>query len=130
MKLHHVAVVCSSRENADRFYGGILGLQQTKTSVLNKELAEKIFDTDLECEFMLYGNENFTIEVFVIPAAQQKITPVAHLCLEVDNKEEFARNCQAKGLGTKIIPRGDALLVFVKDYDGNLFEIKDLQGGK
>jgi len=130
MKLHHVAVVCSSLENADRFYGEILGLQQIKTSVLNRELAEKIFDTDLECQFVLYENENFTIEVFIIPAAQQKITPVAHLCLEVDNKEEFAKNCQANGLEAKQIPRGDSLLIFVKDYDGNLFEIKELQRGK
>jgi len=130
MKLHHVAVVCSSLKNADRFYGEILGLQQIKTSVLNRELAEKIFDADLECQFILYENENFTIEVFIIPAAQQKITPIAHLCLEVDNKEKFAKNCQANGLVVKKIPRGNSLLIFVKDYDGNLFEIKELQGCK
>ncbi|OPX38579.1 MAG: hypothetical protein B1H13_11080 [Desulfobacteraceae bacterium 4484_190.3] len=116
MKLHHVAVVCSSLKNADRFYGEILGLQQ--------------IDADLECQFILYENENFTIEVFIIPAAQQKITPIAHLCLEVDNKEKFAKNCQANGLVVKKIPRGNSLLIFVKDYDGNLFEIKELQGCK
>ena len=91
---------------------------------------EKIFDADLECQFILYENENFTIEVFIIPAAQQKITPIAHLCLEVDNKEKFAKNCQANGLVVKKIPRGNSLLIFVKDYDGNLFEIKELQGCK
>lgn len=124
MKLHHVAVVSHSLENADRFYGEILGLKQIKSFTLDRELANQIFDVDCECQISLYGNENFAVEVFVTSAHPENVNPFVHLCLEVENKEKFAENCQAKGLETKRISRGNGSLIFVKDYDGNLFEIK------
>ena len=124
MKLHHVAVVCHSQENADRFYGEILGLKQIKSFTLNRELVDQIFDVNCECQMILYGNENFAVEVFVTSVHPEKVNPFVHLCIEVENKEKLAENCQAKGLETKRISRGDGSLIFVKDYDGNLFEIK------
>ena len=124
MKLHHVALNSSSPENADRFYGEILGLKQVKNFILKKELTDQIFGVDCECQIILYENENFAVEVFVTSVHTEKINPFTHLCLEVEDKEEFAGNCQAKGLETKRIPKGNGMLIFVKDYDGNLFEIK------
>ena len=43
---------------------------------------------------------------------------------EVKDREEFIRRCEAMHLEVNRIPKGDTLLTFVKDYDGNLFEIK------
>jgi len=125
MKLHHVAAVCSSQDNADRFYEGILGLKKIKTFSLNKDLAEQIFDTARECQIILYGNEDFAIEVFIVSEKAEKATLFEHLCLEVEDKEELLLRCKSKGLAVKRIPKGDSLLTFIGDYDGNLFEIKE-----
>ncbi len=51
--------------------------------------------------------------------------PYIHLCLEMDDKEHCALKCEACGLEVRRVRRGEDRLIFVKDFDGNLFEIKD-----
>jgi catechol 2,3-dioxygenase-like lactoylglutathione lyase family enzyme len=128
MKLHHVAVTCRSQETADRFYEGILGLEKIKTMTLSEELTKQLFDTAQECQVMFYGNEDFAIEVFVPASAPVKNTAFVHLCLEVKNRERFVEKCQGKGLGVNWVPRGDSMIALLEDFDGNLFEIKELRG--
>jgi catechol 2,3-dioxygenase-like lactoylglutathione lyase family enzyme len=124
MKLNHVALVARSPEHADRFYGGILKLTKIKTSMLNSDLAMKIFGSDLECPLILYGNEEFAIEVFVTDRISPNSSPLAHICLQVEDREVFIAECRSAGLEILLIPRGESRLCFVRDFDGNLFEIK------
>ncbi len=128
MRLHHVAVVCSSQENADRFYEGVLGLQKIKTSPLSEELGGQIFDIAQKCQIILYANETFAVEVFVAASPPEKRVPFVHLCLEVENREDFVERCQEMALPVNQITKGDSLLTFVQDFDGNLFEIKEGPG--
>ncbi|MBW1689890.1 MAG: VOC family protein [Deltaproteobacteria bacterium] len=58
MRLHHVGLVCSSQERADRFYEGILGLVKIKTSELTEDVTEQIFHTSHRCLMIFYGNES------------------------------------------------------------------------
>ena len=125
MKLHHAAVVCQSEENADRFYEGILGLKRIKTSTARKDLIQQIFDIPLECQFIFYGKDNVGVEVFIIPQKTGNGLHFEHLCMQVDNREALIAKCRAGGLEVREIPKGDAILVFIKDYDGNIFEIKE-----
>ena len=128
MKLHHVAVICSSQENADRFYQVILGLQKIKTSPLSEDLAGQIFDIAQKCQIILYASETFAVEVFVPASFPEKRAPFVHLCLEVEDREQFVGRCQEMALPVKRIEKGDSFLTFVQDYDGNLFEIKETPG--
>ncbi len=125
MRMHHAAVVCSSETNADRFYQGILGLKRIKSSILDEALTEQIFGRAHECKIILFGNEYFAIEVFVTSRAQDKGPSFEHLCLEVEKREDFLALCQSSGVEVKRIPKGDSLLAFIEDYDGNLFEVKE-----
>jgi catechol 2,3-dioxygenase-like lactoylglutathione lyase family enzyme len=125
MKLIHSAVVCSTREKADRFYEGILGLKAIKGFALDQELVQQLFATPQEALLLLYGNEDFAVEVFVPASGNTQKSPFAHLCLEVENREEFLRKCREAGLQINTVARGNSLIIFVKDYDGNLFEIKE-----
>ena len=125
MKLHHVGCVCSSLENAARFYEGIVGLKKIKSSTLNKELSEQIFNLSLECEMVTYGNDNFNIEIFVDPHIKKDKAGFGHYCLQVGDREEFLRNCESAGLPVKRVPKGDSVVTFVTDFDGNLIEIKE-----
>ena len=38
------------------------------------------------------------------------------------------KRCKAADVAVNRVPKGDRLLTFVKDYDGNLFEIKEAPG--
>jgi catechol 2,3-dioxygenase-like lactoylglutathione lyase family enzyme len=125
MRMHHAAVVCSSETNADRFYQGILGLQKIKSSILDEALSKQIFGRAHECHIILYGNEYFAIEVFVTTQAQERGHSFEHLCLEVEEREDFLTQCQSSDVEVKRIPKGDSLLAFIEDYDGNLFEVKE-----
>jgi len=125
MKLHHMAIVCSTIERADRFYGGVLELKKIKSGTLDRVFGEQLFGISQECEMILYGNEDFRIEVFVTVSDPKMKTPYVHLCLEVKDRKSFVEKCEAAGLTVKRITKGDYLIIFIEDYDGNLFEIKE-----
>jgi catechol 2,3-dioxygenase-like lactoylglutathione lyase family enzyme len=124
MQLHHVALVASSEEHADRFYQGILKLNKIKTSQLTGDLAVKIFGVDIACPFVLYSDDHMAFEIFITDRIPAVNTPLNHVCLQVDDREAFMAACRAEGAEVILIPRGDYHLCFVKDLDGNLFEIK------
>lgn len=128
MKLHHVAVLCSTEENSDRFYEGILGLEKIKKYILNKDLAEQIFSISCEPQIIFYAKGNLAVEVFIPTTSPEKMLPFVHLCLEVEKREQFLQNCRALGIVVKRIQKGESLLAFIEDFDGNLFEIKELPG--
>jgi catechol 2,3-dioxygenase-like lactoylglutathione lyase family enzyme len=125
MKLDHMAIVCSSIENADKFYEEILGLKKIKSGTLDRAFAEQLFDISQECEMILYGNEDFRIEVFVTVSDPELKAPYVHVCLEVNDRKSFTKKCEEAGLTVNRIPRGDYPIVFIEDYDGNMFEIKE-----
>lgn len=126
IRLNHVALVCSSEENANEFYVGILGLERMRTSVLPEELAREIFGIGRECEILVYGNDRFTAEVFIAANLPRGESRFEHVCLEVEDVEEFVRRCEARHVTMNRVRKEDRLLTFVKDFDGNLFEIKEL----
>jgi catechol 2,3-dioxygenase-like lactoylglutathione lyase family enzyme len=124
MRLHHAALISSSEANADKFYEGILELRKIKTSLLTNNLAVEIFNMDVKCPLILYGNQDFAIEVFVTNQIPDKKAPFTHLCLEVEDREKFLTRCRSNGLEVNLIAKGDSQICFVQDFDGNLFEIK------
>jgi catechol 2,3-dioxygenase-like lactoylglutathione lyase family enzyme len=125
MRFHHAAVVCSSPETSDRFYEGILGLKKVKSFTLNSALSEQIFETARECGIIFYADETLAVEVFLDISTPTERSPFLHLCLEVEDREAFLEMCHAKGVRVNRVQKGDSLLAFIEDYDGNLFEIKE-----
>jgi catechol 2,3-dioxygenase-like lactoylglutathione lyase family enzyme len=125
MKLKHTSVVCSSEEKAERFYGGILGLERAKDFVIDKDLTRAIFDREGDCRIIAYGSEEITIEVFIPSRLPETVQPhFVHICLEVEDPERFLASCEEEGLEVRRVPRGEKKVCFVRDLDGNLFEIK------
>jgi catechol 2,3-dioxygenase-like lactoylglutathione lyase family enzyme len=125
IKLNHVALCCSSEKRADGFYQGILGLDRIKTSVLSAELADRLFGLEMECPLLLYGNDQFQVEVFLTDPPQTSRPGFAHTCLEVHDRDAFIKKCEAMNVVINLVPKSDRLLLFVQDEDGNLFEIKE-----
>ena len=94
MRLHHVAMVCTSLENADLFCGEILGLEKIKTFTLPEDLADQIFEIAATCDMITYGDENLTIEVFLVGKTPDQQKGFGHFCLEVENRDDFLNKCE------------------------------------
>lgn len=125
MRLHHAAVAARTEENADAFFQGILGLSKIKASTLNSDLAFNIFGIQADCRLLLYGNEDLTVEVIVSDPLPEQHKTFTHLCLQVEDREAFMERCRSAGLVTRLVPKGETLLCFIMDLDGNLYEIKE-----
>jgi catechol 2,3-dioxygenase-like lactoylglutathione lyase family enzyme len=124
MDLKHVALTSSSEENADAFYAELLGLTKSDPKTLPGELSKAIFDVDNELVMINYRDENVHFEIFVPGSGGGNSRQIAHTCLRVDDLEVFLEKCQGLNIDVSRIPKGDKDLIFIKDFDGNLFEIK------
>ena len=120
--MKHVALNYNKKEKADIFFAEILGLKLIKSFPLSKKLSEKIFNIAEEADIMIYENENMSFEIFITKKIQNHIFD--HICIEIEDKEEFIRRCKKYSLDPYFVDKGDKKLLFVKDFPGNLFEIK------
>jgi len=114
-------------ENTDLFYGRLLGLERTEPKVLPREIAEALFGVDTDVTMVYYQNEHMQFELFIHPglkAFNGASGNVSHNCIQVEDKDGFLEKCEESGCDVIRVPKGESVLTFVKDLDGNLFEIK------
>lgn len=125
MNLRHVALVCSSQENADRLFSHVLGLKKSEPKMLSRVLSKAIFDVDAELPVINYTNDHLHFEVFVDDQHPRQARRIEHTCLAVGDLLAFVQKCRDSGVTVIQVPKGDSLLTFIRDSDGNLFEIKE-----
>jgi len=125
MILKHVGLACGTEDNADKFYQTLLGLKKSAPKTLPLELSRAIFNVDAELKIINYMSKDLHCEVFISSRTDNKYGQIAHLCLEVGDLSEFLQKCRSLGVEVSRIPKGDRFLTFVRDFDENLFEIKD-----
>ena len=125
MRLNHVALANGSEQKSDRFYLDLLGLKKSNAKKIPADLSLKIFGVNRELTAFDYYNDYVKFEVFICPECHRSPKELGHLCLEVDSRVETAD--RAKSLGLRVIkaPKGDNYVLFIRDGDGNLFEIKE-----
>jgi len=124
MLLRHIALTCSSEKKSDRFYKNLLGLEKSEPKILPTPLSKAIFDVDCELMMIHYQDEQVHFEIFITGHSTHVDRHIEHVCLEVDNLQNFLKRCRDLDVETFQIPKGDRTLTFIRDYDGNLFEIK------
>jgi len=124
MVLEHVALVCGSKENSDKFYEKLLGLTKINSKILPRELSRQIFDLDSELQVINYADDTTRFEIFINSKESSDVKRIEHVCLEIEDMEAFIKKCHAMEAEILQIQKGDRLLLFIKDFDGNLFEIK------
>jgi len=124
MILRHVALACSSEKNSDRFYKDLLRLEKLEARSLPSSLSKAIFNVDSPLIMINYHNEEVHFEIFITANSKRGVNPIAHVCIEIDNLETFLRKCDDLKVEVSRVPRGDRILTFIRDFDGNLFEIK------
>ena len=124
MLLKHVGLTCSIEDNADKFYRDLLGLNKSEPKILPADLSNAIFNIDRQLQIINYMNENLQFEIFITGERRNGFESIDHQCLEVDDLSIFIEKCRKMGVALSQIPKGDKTLTFIKDFDGNLFEIK------
>ena len=124
MRLNHVGIVCSTRENSERFFGELLGLAKTREKTVPAELCLKLFGQEREYRAITYANEQTAFEVFISGAAGCGVPAPSHTCLGVRDLQGFVSTCSRMGVEVITAPKGDSYVTFIKDYDGNLYEIQ------
>jgi catechol 2,3-dioxygenase-like lactoylglutathione lyase family enzyme len=126
MRIGHIALVSSSEEKANRFYKEALGLKEIRSTVILASLSKSLFGIDQEFKVIDFGNEQIKFEVFI--GNHEEVFPLRkldHICLEVEDREAFLIKCSGMGFEVLQVPKGDSLVIFLKDGEGNLFEIKE-----
>jgi catechol 2,3-dioxygenase-like lactoylglutathione lyase family enzyme len=127
MILRHVALTCSSEENSDRFYKDLLGLEKLEPKILPSSLSRAIFNIDNELRMINYTGKAVHFEIFIAKDSKRSANPIAHVAIEIDDQEAFLKKCAEVDVNVSQIPRGNRTLIFIRDFDGNLFEIKHKQ---
>ena len=123
MLLKHAGLTCSTEDNADKFYRDLLGLNKSEPKTLPADLSLAIFNLDAELKMINYMNEHTHFEIFIAKHISTIQRQIEHLCLEVDDLRDFIEKCRSLVVEVALIPKGDRTLTFIKDFDGNLFEI-------
>jgi len=123
IKLHHIALQCDNKEEAILFYQDTLGLNETKSFFLSERLAYNIFNLNQSVEVIVFQNDSVYIEVFIVLGKIKKTC--AHTCLLVYNLSEFIDLCKKNHVDYFSVKKEDRDLWFVKDFSGNIFEMKE-----
>ncbi len=101
-----------------------MGLAKINSKILPRELSRQIFDLDSELQIINYAGDTIHFEIFINSKESIDVKRIEHVCLEIEDMEEFLKKCRSMEAEIIQIPKRDKLLVFIKDFDGNLFEIK------
>lgn len=124
---NHVAVVNGSEGKARLFYGLLLGLDEAYRFQVDAWLAQKIFGVEKDLAVLVFTAKNFKLEVFILPQENLIVPRINHICLDVPDRAGFLSKLRREGLEVLEIPREHGVTVFVKDFYGNLLEIKEMQ---
>ena len=102
-----------------------MGFEENYQFEVSKELAAKIFDVPQELSVLVFSADGIKLEVFISEKEVPVATAINHICLEVGNRPELIRRCREMGVEVREIPREHGVTIFVKDFYGNLLEIKE-----
>jgi methylmalonyl-CoA/ethylmalonyl-CoA epimerase len=124
MVLSHIGIVNRSEEEAVRFYAGFLGLEKTREFLVSAKLSSQLFSVSREIKVLVFEKEGTKVEVFICPECRLPSPDFSHFGLLVDDLEAIPG--KARGSGVELIEgkSGEKVVHFLKDFSGNLIEIK------
>lgn len=121
--IKHIGLQFKSRESAEIFFTKILDLNYKKSFKLSKELTKKIFDISEEVPVEVFDNDKSYFEIFISQKDLKK--GFEHVCIQIRDKKKLIEDCKRYGIKPIVVKKGEKELLFIKDFSGNLYEIKE-----
>ena len=123
MRLEHIAITITNSKELNDFYHNVLGFEIDKGFELNKTLSEKIFNIASSAQVCVMKKDNLALEIFVYPGINNQ--KYNHICLLLKNREDIYNKAINKGYHCIRIERDPCDMIFLKDRNGNVFEMKE-----
>jgi catechol 2,3-dioxygenase-like lactoylglutathione lyase family enzyme len=124
-RINHIAVWNSSEKNAYVFFRDIIGFEFLYEFHATQKVVEDIFELKEPMNILVFGNDETKIEVFINDIKLYSQHPINHICFDVEDVQDILEKTVKMNLPRRIIKRNNRNIVFIKDFDGNLFEIKN-----
>ena len=129
MRTLHFGIACSSEQNADLFYGDLLGLTRQEPKTIPAAVVQPLFGLDMPLPALNYLGTALHVEVFLTGSTRMPDNRITHVCLEVENAATLLERAESSGLTVRRIPKGNGWIFFLDDPDGNRYEIKQTVTG-
>ena len=126
MKINHIALINDSEKKADKFYQDFLGLEKLRTFKVSSGMVFQIFNLKKEYKIIVYSKNQIKIEVFIDEEYKGDRNSIPHVCIEVENREKLISKAEKMGIDYLKIPKQNSFYLFIRDYNGNLFEVKEI----
>lgn len=120
----HAAITFSTEEYAQRIMGDLFGFTVIKAFDVGAELCQALFAFERGARLIQYDAGDAAIEVFIDPDRPSPRGRFDHLCFEVDEMDAFLDRAVSMGLEVRRFFTGAKDVVFIRDEDDNLYEIK------
>jgi catechol 2,3-dioxygenase-like lactoylglutathione lyase family enzyme len=121
----HIALQYRDKQDAETFFCKILGLNKEKEFTLSADLAESIFDIKRDIDVIFYSNKKIAFEIFF--TEEKAHVMYEHICLTVEDRQELIGQCMKYGIKVINIKRKEKTILFVRDFNGYLYEIKETE---
>ena len=125
MKVNHIALTSRSEQNADRYFKDLLGLEKVRVKTIPAGLAGKVLKFDQEITAIDYEGPGVRFEVFLLEISKASGPEIRHTGLEVEDREDLISRAKELGLEIRVGEKDGRKIIFISDFDGNLFEIKE-----
>ncbi len=123
MELNHIGITNKNEEQALRFYQDFLGLEKTREINLAPELSEQLFSIFQEIKVLVFEKPGLKVEVF-ISDFQHANPNFTHFGLMLDNFAAVTEKARQSHVELIIGKYKEKTVYFLKDFSGNLIEIK------
>jgi len=124
MILNHVGIINGNAEQAVLFYRDFLKFEKTREFILSPELSGQLFDISREISVLVFERDGIKLEVFICPECRLPTPDLSHIGLHLDDLAAILDEAQKTGVQNIIGKTGEKTVHFIRDFYGNLIEIK------
>lgn len=124
MVLNHLGIVNGSAEQAELFYGDFLQFDKTRDFIVPSELSMQLFELSREIRVLVFEREGIKLEVFICPECRPPSPDLSHTGLILDDLSATVERTKKAGVQHIIGKTGEKTVHFIRDFFGNLIEIK------
>lgn len=124
----HACVPVSACNPPELIFEDLFGMKLLYDFPINPDIMRTLFHAPVDCQARVYEAGNTRIEVFILEEPVPRPGPFHHLCLEVPDSKAIIKKAEKMGFEIRQYQRPDSEVVFIIDKDGNLYEIKQING--